>query len=141
MRANHEPVIGVAIATATASMWRSRPAVTRTRKRIAFSIAALSDLAQWFLFPVLSEGWLSPLEIALDAGTALPILLVVGFHCRLAVVLVAELVPGVDMSPHLDGGRAEPPDRPPPLSAASPWAQSRRHRRSAREGLRGWPSW
>lgn len=73
--------------------------VTRTRKRIAFSIAALSDLAQWFFFPVLSEGWLSPFEIPVDAGTALPIVLVVGFHRRLAVVLVAELVPGVDMFP------------------------------------------
>jgi hypothetical protein len=99
MKATHERAIGAVVATATAPTWRSRHAVTPTRKRIAFSIAALSDVAQWFFFPLLSEGWLSPFEIALDAGTALLILLVVGFHWRLAVVLVAELVPGVDMFP------------------------------------------
>jgi hypothetical protein len=74
-------------------------AVSRTRKRVALGIAALSDLTQWFFFPVLSEGALSPFEIALDAMTALAILLVVGFQWRLLIALVAELVPGLDMFP------------------------------------------
>ncbi|MGH7294906.1 MAG: hypothetical protein ACRELB_08235, partial [Polyangiaceae bacterium] len=58
-----------------------------------------SDLAQWFFFPVLSEGALSPFEIALDAVTAVVILLVVGFQWRLAIALAAELVPGLDLFP------------------------------------------
>ncbi len=74
-------------------------AVSPTRKRVALGIAALCDLAQWFFFPVLSEGALSPFEVALDAVTALAILLVVGFQWRLLIALVAELVPGLDMFP------------------------------------------
>lgn len=74
-------------------------AISPTRKRIAVGVAALSDLVQWFFFPVLSEGALSPFEIALDAFTALVILLVVGFQWRLLIALVAELIPGFDMFP------------------------------------------
>ncbi|HEY8086499.1 MAG TPA: hypothetical protein VIF09_01600 [Polyangiaceae bacterium] len=73
--------------------------VSRTRKRVALAIAATSDIAQWFFFPVLSEGALSPFEIALDAATAMVILLVVGFQWRLAFALAVELVPGLDMFP------------------------------------------
>jgi hypothetical protein len=74
-------------------------AISPTRKRVALGIAALSDLVQWFFFPVLVEGAASPFEIALDAFTALVILLVVGFQWRLLIALVAELVPGFDMFP------------------------------------------
>jgi hypothetical protein len=74
-------------------------AISPTRKRVALAVAALSDLAQWFFFPVLVEGAASPFEIALDACTALVILLIVGFQWRLAIALVAELVPGLDMFP------------------------------------------
>jgi hypothetical protein len=74
-------------------------AVSSTRKRVALGIAVLSDLAQWLFFPVLSEGAFSPFEIALDAVTALAILLAVGFQWRLLIALVAELVPGLDMFP------------------------------------------
>jgi hypothetical protein len=74
-------------------------AVSPTRKRVALAVAALSDLAQWFFFPVLVEGAASPFEIALDACTALIILLIVGFQWRLALALVTELVPGLDMFP------------------------------------------
>jgi hypothetical protein len=74
-------------------------AVSPTRKRVALGIAALSDLAQWFFFPVLAEGALSPFEVALDAFTALTILAVVGFQWRLLIALTAELVPGLDMFP------------------------------------------
>jgi hypothetical protein len=74
-------------------------AISPTRKRVALAVAALSDLAQWFFFPVLVEGAASPFEIALDACTALVILLIVGFQWRLAIALVTELVPGLDMFP------------------------------------------
>jgi hypothetical protein len=66
---------------------------------VAFALAAASDLTQWAFFPVLSEGAASPFEIALDACTALAILLAVGFQWRLAIALAAELVPGLDLFP------------------------------------------
>jgi hypothetical protein len=74
-------------------------AISPARKRVALGIAALSDLTQWLFFPVLSEGALSPFEVALDALTALTILAVVGFQWRLLIALAAELVPGLDMFP------------------------------------------
>jgi hypothetical protein len=69
------------------------------RKRVALAIAAFSDLAQWCLFPVVYEGAASPFEVAIDAVTALAILLVVGFEWRLTIALLAELVPGLDLFP------------------------------------------
>ena len=90
---------GPASAAIAAVIPRNHQAVTPARKRVALAIAALSDVAQWFFFPVFSEGAFSPFEIALDALTGLFILLVVGFQWRLAIALIAELVPGLDMFP------------------------------------------
>jgi hypothetical protein len=86
-----------AISTALASA--PPRGVSSTRKRVALGVAALSDLAQWAFFPVLSEGAASPFEVALDVCTALVILLVVGFQWRLAIALAVELVPGLDLFP------------------------------------------
>jgi hypothetical protein len=77
----------------------ARRGVHPTRKRLALVLAGLSDGVQWLFVPVLSEGALSPLEIGLDALTALLILVVVGFQWRLAIALIAELVPGLDLFP------------------------------------------
>ncbi len=74
-------------------------AIRPVRKRIALGVAVASDLVQWAFFPVMSEGAASPFEVALDALTALVILLIVGFQWRLLIALVAELVPGLDMFP------------------------------------------
>lgn len=73
--------------------------ISARRKRIALGIAAISDVVQWIFLPAFVEGALSPFEIALDAFTAFVILLVVGFQWRLAIALVAELVPGLDLFP------------------------------------------
>jgi len=73
--------------------------LTRRRKTWALVIAGASDLMQVALTPLFVEGAGSPFEVALDAVTALTILLVAGFHLRLAVALVAELVPGIDVFP------------------------------------------
>ena len=73
--------------------------VAAGRKRVALALAAVSDLAQWVFFPVVAEGAASPVEVALDAVTAVAILLVVGFQWRLAIALVTELVPGLDLFP------------------------------------------
>ena len=73
--------------------------VSRTRKRVALAIAALSDAVQWAFFPAVVEGAASPLEIGIDAVTALAILVTVGFQWRLAFALAVELVPGIDLFP------------------------------------------
>jgi hypothetical protein len=73
--------------------------VSRRRKRVALAVAALSDVVQMALFPVFAEGATSPFDVALDAATAVAILAIVGFRWRLAIALLAELVPGVDLFP------------------------------------------
>jgi hypothetical protein len=75
------------------------PGVSRRRKAIAIGLAAVSDVVQMALFPAFVEGAGSPFELALDAATAVAILLVVGFQWRLAIALAAELIPGVDLFP------------------------------------------
>jgi hypothetical protein len=73
--------------------------VSRKRKRIALAVAALSDVVQLALFPVFAEGATSPFDVALDAATAIAILVIVGFQWRLALALIVELVPGLDLFP------------------------------------------
>jgi hypothetical protein len=90
------------------------PGVSRRRKAIALALAAASDLAQVALSPAFAEGAASPFELALDAATALVILLVVGFRWRLAIALAAELVPGVDLFPTWTAVVASLPVQPKP---------------------------
>jgi hypothetical protein len=73
--------------------------VARNRKVWALAVAGLSDVAQLVFSPLFVEGASSPFEVALDAATALAILLILGFHWRLGLALVAELVPGADLFP------------------------------------------
>lgn len=77
----------------------SSAAVPRSRKNWALLVAGASDLVQLLFVPVVVEGAASPFEVALDLTTALVILLVMGFRWRLAMALVAELIPGVDLFP------------------------------------------
>src|SRR5450432_4237337 len=74
-------------------------AVPSRRKNWALFVAGISDLTQVLFLPAFVEGAGSPFEVVLDALTALLIMLIVGFKWRLAVALVAELVPGVDLFP------------------------------------------
>ena len=74
-------------------------AVTKGQKRAALAIAAVSDLVQMGLFPIFIEGALSPWELALDAVTAIALLVVLGVQWRLAIALALELVPAVDLFP------------------------------------------
>lgn len=84
--------------TLLATIWRPG-AVSQQRRRVALGVAVLSDVIQWVFFPVMSEGAASPFDIALDAVTAVIILLAVGFQWRLAIALAIEVVPGLDMFP------------------------------------------
>src|ERR1700734_1715458 len=74
-------------------------AVSRRRKGIAAVVAGMSDLSQMLFFPEVVEGAGSPIELGLDAATALAILLTVGFKWRLALAPAMELIPGVDLFP------------------------------------------
>jgi hypothetical protein len=74
--------------------------VTRRRKALALVIAAAADALQIGLFPLFVEGAASPLDDALDAVTAVLLLIVLGFRWRLALALAAELVPGVALFPN-----------------------------------------
>jgi hypothetical protein len=109
------------------SLTRGRPVtLTSRRKYFALAAAGISDLAQMIFAPAFVEGAGSPFEVALDAVTAVVILVIVGFEWRLAIALAAELVPGVDLFPtwtavvlSLPTAPAEPflprtPSSPPP---------------------------
>ena len=78
---------------------RPTMAVSPVRKRIALGIAALADAVQLGLFPVFAEGALSIPDDALDAITAVLLLVTLGWNWRLCVALGAELVPGLDLFP------------------------------------------
>jgi hypothetical protein len=73
--------------------------ISRRRKWIAFAVAAVSDIARAVFAPLFVEGATSPLDMGVDAATALLILLIVGWDWRLAIALVVELVPGVALFP------------------------------------------
>jgi hypothetical protein len=87
--------------------------VSPHRKRIALIAASLSDVAQVALFPAFVEGAASPAEVALDAATAILILLIVGFRWRLAIALAVELLPGADLFPTWTAVVASLPARAP----------------------------
>ena len=95
------PALELAPSSASTALAQIPPAgVRRGRKRAALAVAAACDLAQWALLPVASEGAASLVEVALDVTTVRSILLsIVGFQWRLAIALIAELVPGLDMFP------------------------------------------
>jgi hypothetical protein len=103
----------------------SPAAVVRKRKAIALGVAALSDLVQVALLPLFVEGVTSPFDIALDAATALAILLVVGFRWRLVLALALELVPGGDLFPSWTAMVLSLPTLPPALPGAEPAHEGR----------------
>jgi len=73
--------------------------ISPKRKAIAFAIAAAADVLQLAVFPAFAEGAASPFEDALDVGVAVILILVLGFHYRLALSFLLELVPGADLFP------------------------------------------
>jgi hypothetical protein len=78
---------------------RQTAPLTRKKKIAALAVAAVSDVLQVAFSAAFFEGAASPFDVALDAATAAAILFIVGFRWRLALALVAELVPGVDLFP------------------------------------------
>ncbi len=73
---------------------------TFSGKMIAAGIVALlADFLQVLLFPLFFEGGVSPINDALDAGVAVILTSLLGWHWVFLPSALAELVPGLDMAP------------------------------------------
>jgi len=72
---------------------------TRSRFRTAIAIAIAADAVQFLAYYVFAEGALSPADDVLDAGVALAMTALVGWHWEFAPSFVGELVPGLDLVP------------------------------------------
>ena len=95
--------------------------VSRKRKALALAVATAADLLHIAIFPAFVEGAASPFDDALDAVTAVILLVVLGFSWRLAFALAAELVPGVALFPSWTAVVISVPSAPAPaLPAPAP---------------------
>jgi hypothetical protein len=71
----------------------------RLRFRIAVILAIAADALQIFVFPLFSEGALSPADDVLDLAVAVILVRLLGWHWEFLPAFAAELVPGVDLVP------------------------------------------
>ena len=83
------------IATQDDAVWLSE----RSRFRTAMLLAVVADGLQIILFPLFSEGALSPADDVLDVAVALILGRLIGWHWEFLPSFLTELVPGVDMVP------------------------------------------
>jgi hypothetical protein len=80
-------------------MWTLLKSLKSPEHRLAWAVAIIADAVQILALPFFAEGALSPLDIALDAGTALVLSRLLGWHWAFLPTLAAELVPGFDLFP------------------------------------------
>jgi hypothetical protein len=74
--------------------------ITPKQKYLALGVAAIVDVVQMSVASgVTIEGAMSPVEWAIDIGTALVLVLILGWNWRLALAFGLELVPGVALFP------------------------------------------
>jgi hypothetical protein len=74
--------------------------VTPKQKYLALGLAAVVDVVQMTVASGVSiEGAMSPIEWAIDIGTALALVLILGWNWRLALAFCLELVPGLSLFP------------------------------------------
>jgi hypothetical protein len=71
----------------------------RSRFKIAMILAVAADALQILVFPLFSEGALSPADDVLDLAVAAVLVRLVGWHWEFLPAFAAELVPGVDLVP------------------------------------------
>ena len=71
----------------------------RLRFRIAAILAIAADALQIFVFPLFSEGALSPADDVLDLAVAVILVRLLGWHWEFLPAFAGELVPGVDLVP------------------------------------------
>ena len=72
---------------------------TRSRFRVAMVLAMIADGLQIALFPIFSEGALSPADDILDVALALILSRLIGWHWEFLPSFCTKLVPGVDLVP------------------------------------------
>ena len=98
---------------------------------MALAIAGAADLIQLAFIPLFFEGAASPFDDALDAVTAVALLVALGFRWRLAFALAAELVPGVALFPSWTAVVLSVPSAAPALPPSPPPAPTDDEARSA----------
>jgi hypothetical protein len=62
-------------------------------------LAIAADVLQIFVFPLFSEGALSPADDVLDLAVAVILVRLLGWHWEFLPAFAAEIVPGVDLVP------------------------------------------
>ena len=67
--------------------------------KIVRAIAALVDVLQFAIFPLMFQGLLSPVNTAVDVVMAIVFTLMIGWHWALIPTFVSELVPFLDLVP------------------------------------------
>ena len=77
--------------------------LTRRRVVAARAIAVIADAVQLGLFPLFSEGALSPANDVLDVAVAATMVALVGWHWSFVPAFVVELVPVFDLVPTWTG--------------------------------------
>lgn len=73
--------------------------VTPARIKVARTIAIAADALQIALFPLLSPGFISPLDDALDVIVCITLTSLVGWHYSFLPSFVLKVVPFADMVP------------------------------------------
>lgn len=81
------------------------PPVSYSRRTIwtARFIAMGADLLQIVVFPLFGEGWLSPLNNALDIAVGVVLVKLLGFHWAFLPTFAAETMPIFDLVPTWTG--------------------------------------
>jgi len=73
--------------------------ISARRIWLARGLAVAADLIQIVFFPVLSEGFASPLDAVLDAVVAVLLTLLVGWHIAFIPSFIIKALPIADMAP------------------------------------------
>jgi hypothetical protein len=81
-------------------MWRDFFRSMKTpEERTAWLVAMGADLLQWAVMPLFVEGALSPVDAVLDAGVAVVLVRLLGWHWAFLPTLMMEAIPGADLFP------------------------------------------
>jgi hypothetical protein len=76
----------------------ARP-LTPQEIRLARGIAAAVDILQFAIFPLMFQGLLSPINVAVDIVMAIVFARLIGWHWALLPAFVSELIPFWDLVP------------------------------------------
>ena len=82
------------------SMWREFfRSMKSPEERLAWLVAVSADALQWAVTPLFIEGALSPVDAVLDAGVAVVLVRLLGWHWAFLPTLMMEALPGADLFP------------------------------------------